>query len=297
MRGDRPSATAILIARSILLSSRDESHRRLVAPGEAEATARILAQRPSAWFDFALHHGWSRRLLFAAEHRLLAGMFAHYLARKRWLEETTCQALDRGVQQVVVLGAGFDTLACRLHRERPAVHFFELDHPATQAPKKRALGPAANLTYLPVDLASDSPAAVLRTCPAFSTNKPTLFIAEGLLMYFPEKRVVALLRELASLTRPPGEMLFTFMGQAPDGSITFRGEHAAVSRWLRWRREPFQWGITRAALPEFLRSLGWRVDPVVDHDGLRTRILAPRGLTNLPLARGECLCHCSILSS
>lgn len=95
-------------------------------------------------------------------------------------------ALARGVTQIIVLGAGFDTLACRLHRGQPAVHFFELDHPATQVPKQQALDPGTNLTFLPIDLATDSPSAVLRACPSFSADKPTLFIAEGLLMYFPE---------------------------------------------------------------------------------------------------------------
>ncbi|MEQ1870931.1 MAG: class I SAM-dependent methyltransferase, partial [Vicinamibacterales bacterium] len=58
----------------------------------------------------------------------------------------------------MVMFAGFDLLAWRLHRERPEVRFFELDHPATQAPKKRKLDAAGNLTFLPVDLATDSPA-------------------------------------------------------------------------------------------------------------------------------------------
>jgi methyltransferase (TIGR00027 family) len=297
MRADQPSSTAVLIARSILLSARDGMRGRLVAPGEAEAAGAILAGQPAAWFDFASRHGWTRRLIFAAEQRLLAGASTHYLARKRWLEQQARAALDRGITQVVVLGAGFDTLAWRLHREKPAVHFFELDHPATQAPKAATLAPSANLTFLAADLAVDSPADLLRACPSFRADRPSLFIAEGLLMYFPATRVATLLHELAALIRPRGELLFTFMAQAPDGSISFRGEHAAVSWWLRWRSEPFQWGCTRVALPEFLRPLGWQAGPVVDHEDLRASILAPLGLAHLSLARGECLCHGSFIQS
>jgi len=290
MHPHRPSATAILIARSTLLAAQDPVRCALVPPG-VEA---LLSALPvvGGWFGFARRHAWARSALGALERLTLPGIITHYLARKRWLELITRRMLARDVTQVVVLGAGFDTLAWRLHREQPSVRFFELDHPATQAPKRQAFGAAANLTFLPVDLAKVSPAAVLRACPVFSDDKPTLFIAEGLLMYFAEARVVVLLRELAALTRPPVEVLFSFMEQAPDGSLAFRGQHPAVARWLRWRNEPFQWGITRAALPGFLRRLGLRCDPVVDHDGLRDQILAPLGLGKLPLARGECLCHC-----
>lgn len=292
MLADRPSATAKLIARCILLSARSPRLQPLVAPGEPEALARILAAcGPAGWFGFSLNQAWARRLLFMVELSLLPGVITHYLARKRWLETAVRASLGRGVRQVVVLGAGFDTLACRLQGERPDVRFIELDHPATQAPKRTALGCATTMTFLAADLATDQPADVLRACPAFATNEPTLFIAEGLLMYFTEKRVAELLGGLAGITRPPAEVLFSFMVRAPDGSIGFRGEHAAIGWWLRRGREPFKWGVAREALPEFLRSCGLRMQTVADHETLRTDILVPRARAELPLARGECLCH------
>lgn len=297
MRANRPSATAKLIARCILLSARSPRLQPLVAPGEPEALTRILAAcGPAGWFEFSANQAWARWLLFKLEHFLLPGVITHYLARKRWLEDTVRAALGRGVKQVIVLGTGFDTLACRLQGERPDVRFIELDHPATQAPKRAALGGTTRTIFLAADLATDLPADVLRACPPFAMNEPTLFIAEGLLMYFPEQRVTELLGGLARLTRPPAEVLFSFMARAPDGSIGFRGEHAAIGWWLRQRREPFQWGVAREALPEFLQSCGLRMQTVADHETLRTEILAPRARAELPLARGECLCHCSTIA-
>jgi methyltransferase (TIGR00027 family) len=297
MRADQPSATAKLIARCILLSARSPRLQPLVAPGEPEALTRILAAcGPAGWFEFSANQACARWLLFKLERFLLPGVITHYLARKRWLEAAVRAALGRGVRQVVVLGAGFDTLACRLQAERPDVRFIELDHPATQTPKRTALGGATALTFLAADLATDSPADVLRACPAFAANQPTLFIAEGLLMYFPEKRVAELLGGLASITRPPAEVLFSFMARAPDGSIGFRGEHAAIGWWLRRGREPFQWGVAREALPVFLQACGLRIQAVADHDTLRAEVLLPRARAELPLARGECLCHCSTVA-
>jgi methyltransferase (TIGR00027 family) len=293
MRGDRPSDTAVLIGRCTLLAARDPVRRPLV-PSGAEIPLSLLLAGHGPWFDFALRHDWTRASLGLLERLALPGIITHYLTRKRWIEDQARQALQRGVTQVVVLGAGFDTLAWRLHRQQPAVHFFELDHPATQSAKRRELVPAGNLTFLPADLSLDSPGAILRACPAFSTDQPTLFIAEGLLMYFPEKEVAALLRNLAKLTtRRPVEFIFSFMAQAPDGSISFRNGSPFIDRWLRWRREPFRWGIARTALPGFLQECGLRIATVADHDDLRAQILAPLDLAGLDLARGECLCHCT----
>jgi O-methyltransferase involved in polyketide biosynthesis len=46
-------------------------------------------------------------------------------------------AIDRGVKQVVILGAGYDGRALRFRT--PGVRFFEVDHPATQIDKLRRL--------------------------------------------------------------------------------------------------------------------------------------------------------------
>lgn len=257
----------------------------------------LTADGGAGWFDFALRHTRTRAALHALERLMLPGIITHYLARKLWIETMVRQSLARGVTQVVALGAGFDTLAWRLQRTHPLIRCFELDHPATQAPKRQILGSTPNLTCVPIDLGRDSPAAALRSCPAFSADQPTVFIAEGLLMYFGKKRVASLLQELAALTRPPADMLFTFMEERPDGTIAFRDEHAAIGWWLRWRREPFKWGIARDALPGFLHPLGLSEVRIVDHALLRTQILAPLDLDKLPLARGECLCACQSLAS
>ena len=293
----RSSSTARLIARSTLLAARDQKRHRLVPAGAvAPLAAMLAADGPALWFKLALHHPGAGALLRRLERTVLPGIITHYLARKRWLENATTAALASGCTQVVVLGAGFDSLAWRLHRDRPGVQFFELDHPATQAAKRAALRVEPNFTFLAADLASVLPGQVLRSCPAFSPARPTLFLAEGLLMYFPEDRVTALLHDLAGLTRPAATVLFSFMAKQPDGSISFQGEHAAVGWWLRRQCEPFRWGIARTDLPGFLRVFGLESRALADHEVLRDKILAPLGLAGLPLARGECLCQCTTLA-
>jgi len=292
MRDDTPSDTARLVARSIVLAAEDERLRSLVAAGEAEVLRRF-PDEGGGWFGWARRWDWARGFFFKAMDLMVPGIVPHYLVRKRRIEVAVRAALAGGARRVVVLGAGFDTLAWRLHGEFPEVDFLELDHPATQQVKRRALGEAANFTYGPVDLVVDSLAACLKPAAGVST----VFVAEGLTMYLREERVAALLRDLSSLAGPAGRVIFTFMEEDDAGSIGFRGQNPLVAAWLKLRSEPFLWGIRRDRLPGFLDSCGLGSAEVLDEVRLREDILVPRGLGEIRLARGECLCLCSPIAN
>lgn len=298
MRSDSPSDTATLIARSILLSARDPELAPLLSPGEEEVTRRMLGTRADGgWFAFAEQHPWARRSLMLAERFLLGGIFAHYLARKRWIEGEVRGAIANGIRQVVVLGAGYDSLAVRLHREFPQVVFYEIDHPATQRSKRESVAPATNLHFLAAELSSELPHEVASSCPDFSCGEPSVVIAEGLTMYFHGGRVKELLRSSAKLAGGEGRVIFSFMEAEENGSIAFRGGNPLIGWWLHLRREPFHWGCRRQDLPEFLRAAGLDIQTVANHRDLRAKVLAPRRAALVRLARGESLCLCHPLRS
>jgi len=288
MRDDRPSDTAMLVARSIVLAAQEDGLRKLVAEGEVKILRRILGEG-GGWFGWALRRVLVRRLFFLVMNLMVPGIVAHYLVRKRRIEAAVRKALAAGASRVVVLGAGFDTLAWRLHEEFPGVEFIELDHPATQGVKRRALGEAKNFSYGQVDLSESSLADSVKVADAAST----VFVAEGLTMYLGEERVAALMRDFASLAGPAGQVIFTFMEEDEAGSIGFRGQNPLVEAWLKRRSEPFVWGTRRDRLPSFLASCGLGNAEIVDHALLRDGILAPHGLGEISLARGECVCLCS----
>jgi methyltransferase (TIGR00027 family) len=253
----------------------------------------MLGQRANGgWFAYAEQRPWAKHALMFAERFLLGGIFAHYLARKRWIEGEVRRAMETGVRQIVILGAGYDSLAVRLHREFPHVSFFEIDHPATQRSKRESLAPAENLHFLPAELSSELPHEVAASCAGFSCGEPSVVIAEGLTMYFHGGRVKELLRSSARLAGSEGRVIFSFMEAADDGSISFRGANPVVGCWLHLRREPFHWGCRRKDLPEFLRTAGLRLQAIANHRDLRAKVLAPRRAPLVRLARGESLCLC-----
>ncbi len=295
MQNSRPSDTAKLIARSILLASQDRKLRALVADGEAEALRRILTtSNRKEWILPLLKLPPVRWLCLGLERALLPGIITHYLARKREIERSVEKAIAEGCSQVVVLGAGYDTLAWRLHEKNPAVRFIELDHPATQKMKRQSLGEAKNLYFRPVDLVAELPSSGLEEFQ--SEDRATIFVLEGLTMYFPPERVAELLQDISNSTANTKHIVFTLMERDKTGSIGFRGENPFIERWLKARKEPFLWGSSREELPEFLKACQIQIDTLVDHDQLRRYQLCPRALENLPLARGEIICNASPLS-
>ena len=286
MQDDTASSTARLIARAILLASRDSQLRKLVAPQEAEISEAILHQSAGhRTFRLALSR-IPRSILLTIERTLLPGIVAHYLARKRKIESAVRKGLLEGNKTVTVIAAGYDTLCLRLRAELPKVNFLEIDHPATQKPKQSAFPKKQNLSLVPADLTKQSIADVLR----FSQLKEeahSVFVIEGLIMYLTETTVQNLFQQVSPYC---GKLIFTFMEKDESGDIGFRGQSPLIASWLKARQEPFLWGITRADLPAFLSKAGFELQQIIGDTELRSEFLTPLNLEHLPLAKGECLC-------
>jgi methyltransferase (TIGR00027 family) len=283
MKEQSASSTALLIARALLLADATPALRPLLVGDTAAITRRLLnAAGPSRGFDFALRHRLARGVAFGIEGLVLPGIILHWLARKSLLHALAREALSAGCCQVVVLGAGLDTLAWRLHGDCAC---FEIDHPATQAIKRRAFtgGPA----LLGADLLDASAAMLLRAEPRYSREQPALFVAEGLLMYLPPARVEELMAELAEFASPGSRFAFTFMEARPGEEPGFHNGRGAINCWLRRRGEPFRWELARADVEAFSARLGWELAALSSPEELRRRFLEPHGLANAPLAVGE----------
>ena len=279
MKDGQPSATARLIARSLLLLSQDPAFASLVPPrseetggwfleacGENPARFRLLAGQP-----------WFRRLLFRVERSTTPGLLVHYALRKRRMEEAVREGLAAGARQVVVLGAGFDTLAWRLHREFPTVSFWELDHPATQKAKRAALAarePLGDLHFATLNLASAGLSEALLSIPAYQVGAATVFAAEGLLMYLEPERVLGVFQDAHEASGPGSRFAFTFLEPQADGRTGFARSSLFVDWWLRRRGEPFRWGLSRGEMEAFLAGRGWRLQETILPSDLRLRYLA-----------------------
>lgn len=289
MREDRPSSTATLIAAATVFLARDARVSDLVPAGAAEWCARCLeALSRLKTVERLSHPGlrWAARL---AERATVPGLLLHFMLRKRWIEEGVRAALAEGCGQVVVVGAGFDTLALRLSREFPGATFIEIDHPATQRYKRLAgegAGAAANLHFIAADLSRVRLQDAL-SGRAYRPEARSVFIIEGLLMYLADAEVGGLFTALRDLQRAGGRVVFTVMEPAPDGRPAFHNATPLVTRLLSRWSEPFKSALSRDDAARFLERFGFRTRALAAAETLRETYLAPSGRGNLTLARGE----------
>ena len=288
MKDDQPSGTARLIARSLVLLSCEPSYPDLVSPQAVEASLWFLAAGGgyAERFRRLANRRWFRKIVYWLEHRTLPGILVHYALRKRCIEAAARRSLEAGTAQIVVLGAGFDTLVLRLHGEYPEASFWEIDHPATQQVKQRALAargkPGDNLRLVPQDLAAGSVKAALAFQSAFRPECDTFFIAEGLLMYLTPEQAAGIFRDIHEYSGKGSRFAFTFLEPQADGRVNFARSSRLIDLWLRLRGETFQWGLRQDEAAAYLQAQGFLLCETLTPAQLRRRFMPGNNSVSSP---------------
>lgn len=236
MNGSRPSLTAHGVA-----LARSQLSRPRTAEGDADAEQRLYAGLQTGLVR-AFRGGGGRGMA----------------ARTRFFDEETLGAVTDGVTQVVIVGAGYDGRALRFRQS--GVRFFEIDHPVTQADKRRrmeSLGVALDhVRFVPVDLMTERIEDLLPPA-GHQCSEASLFLCEGLLLYLSKPAVERLLVGLRSLAAPRSRLVLTNREGAPAGAMRLR---VAAARLLfaaigEPRRSAFEPGETAGLLDR----AGWTV--------------------------------------
>lgn len=191
--------------------------------GAASKTAIMVAAYRglySARPDAACRDPWAAALA-GDEGRAIARAFeARFPHMELWtgmrtafLDELVARQMADGVRQIVLLGAGLDTRAARL--ATPGVQFFEVDHPATQADKRRRLAaldgyPVDAATYAPCDFETDDFLDRLAAVD-FDAAAAALIVWEGVVPYLTEPAVRATLRRVATGCHPDTALAFDYL--------------------------------------------------------------------------------------
>ncbi len=200
MQPGEPSRTALSAARHRAAHQLLEQGRIFNDP----LALPILGENPQSIVDQAQNDVSRRMRIFIA-------------ARTRFAEDVLAAAIARGVTQLVVLGAGLDTFACR-GAYPDALRIFEVDHPATQAWKRQRLADAAiavppGLTFAPIDFERETLSAGLAAA-GFNPARPAFFTWLGVVPYLTPEAVWTTLRYIASL--PHGAHVVFDYSDPPD---------------------------------------------------------------------------------
>ncbi|HEV8630141.1 MAG TPA: SAM-dependent methyltransferase [Thermoanaerobaculia bacterium] len=292
MRRNRPSRTALQIGQAVVLVGGDPEISPLLPAGLVETTVRLLAAsgRVSERKLRRLGEPLYRRVAnFLGDLMGVPGQMLHVALRKRLVTEEVTAALAGGCRQVLVLGAGLDTLALRLAPAHPESTFVEVDHPASQALKQRALARLgtlpANLQLVPLDLGSSDLVAALSAAGAWDASAPGVVVAEGVLMYLEPTAVARLLGQLHAAGGAGSVFLFSYLRRDAAGRLLLGKRPRLAGFSLALGGEPLRWSVGSGELAGFLAAVGWRLE--VERFDLRERYLRPADLAARPLGEIE----------
>ena len=142
--------------------------------------------------------------------KLAPGFHEHLISRTKFIDELIEKSASNGIEQYVILGAGYDSRAHRL--ELPSrLKIFEVDQPEVSDNKlaklPKELPNAENVTYVNIDFSYQSLTEQL-IGSGFDQKKSTIFTLEGVSQYITKEAVSSTIKELASLTRDTNSIFF-----------------------------------------------------------------------------------------
>lgn len=266
----KPSQTALKVGLNIIALSHVEEMKNVLPEGIVKITSELLIKSKATSLRRLEKH-LSPKIVktYKKFDWLLPGQFEVFGYRKAFFEKNVLDAIENGVLQVLVLGAGYDTLCYRLSSKFPNVTFFEIDHPATALRKIdgiNTLGKMNNHHLIPEDLSKKTLSEVLGKNEFWNSTLKTIITAEGLLQYLPPKAVKELFKQCSSNSGDESRVVFTYVCKGPNGKPN-AGPNSRLILWLlKMGGEPWLWATNLAELNELLITNGWQYSPKLTGD-------------------------------
>lgn len=208
--------------------------------------------------------------------RTLPGVLPFTAARTRWMDELLVK-IAPDVDQIVILGAGYDTAFAR-HPELPArLAYFEVDHPSTGAAKKERIARRRDLfddsfdkvRTVSVDFEREDLLERL-VAGGFEPDKATFFVWSGVIPYLERSAVEATLRLIAQT--PPGSHvvadLVAASGMRDPGSSRSLRYFKKLGEAIRFMIDPEDFGA-------LIAPFGLQVESILRGKELRDLYFAP----------------------
>ena len=200
----------------------DESSRTALMVARQRAAHQLLDHGSILDDPFAmkiLHEDEKDVLQFANQHPLASIGRLITAARSRIAEDALSGAVERGIRQLVILGAGLDTFALRNPHGALPIRIYEVDHPATQAWKRERLAEAQIalppwLIFVPVDFEQDDLGEKLLAA-GFPPDSPAFFTWLGVVPYLTEEAIGRTLDYMSSIRN--SEVVFDYL-EPPEAS-------------------------------------------------------------------------------
>ena len=202
-------------------------------------------------------------LIFERVLKHLQPVAAEIICRARYAEDKLEPAIRNGVNQYVLLGAGFDSFALRRPDLAGNVRIYEVDHPLSQRVKKERMEKLvrqipSNLEFVPVDFEKQTLPDALNDS-GFQSGQPAFFSWLGVVQYLPRQSVFTTLESLASLAVSGSELVFDYLLPEDAMGETDKPAMNGLKRFTKRRGEPLASSFSPSDMEQEASRRGFEV--------------------------------------
>jgi len=187
----------------------------------------------------------SNRLRMRIKRKIPTGVYEYLIARTQYFDNLFKDALNKGISQIVLLGAGNDTRAYRFAKQNNNTKIFEIDLITTQNRKKEYLKSKrieipANLEFVSLNFNKDSLEDVLLE-KGFKKSEKTLFLWEGVSYYLESESVKKTLEQIKNISHKESLLAFDYViypnerVKYPNGRVNFSIKEDNLGEFLKQR--------------------------------------------------------------
>jgi methyltransferase (TIGR00027 family) len=232
---------------------------------------------------YAVEFLQNSRLRLMARSHLLSRLMLHLLnrwspgaqemltIRARLVDDLAVDMAAAGLEQIVLLGAGFDAMALRIQEALRTVTVFEIDHPATQAVKRAAfarVGVPANVRFVAVNFEHDDVVVKLREA-GFAPGRRSLIVWVGVTYYLTPSAVERTLQQIAALGGSGTQLVFDYILAEVIKGTTSNRDALSKARRVAQLGEPWIFGLAPSQVRDYLSSFGFKL--IKDYDAMELR--------------------------
>ncbi|MGE5582181.1 MAG: class I SAM-dependent methyltransferase [Bacillota bacterium] len=243
MSNEKTSETAMITASLRALSNYEENEK--VSCNDSLAEIFLPDERKTPLMDKN-----SRTMIKKA---IPKGLYEYVIARTKYFDKVFTEALRNSTDQVVFLGAGYDSRPYRFNNLISKTKLFEVDAKPTQEHKvsllqKNKIAINESLKYVPVDFEKDDLFKALSE-NGFNKLKKTLFMWEGVTFYLSKNTVIQMLRMIKENSSSGSRVCFDFQTIADNSDLIKTG----------LEDETIKFGVENGKIETFVSGNGYFV--------------------------------------
>lgn len=234
-------------------------HQRAARPIVIDPYAQALCGGP---LGFAVRFSLTAELLVRVLLRKVMPVSMCVLMRARYSEQALEAAVDGGVTQYAIIGAGMDSFAFRRPDLLERLQVFELDHPVTQAKKRRRMRKAGleapdRLHFVAADLSKVTPVEALAGS-AFDATQPTFLSLLGVAYYLTSETLAQTARSLSAGLPAGSRLVLDYLLDEESSNPADLGLRKETLAFVERRGEPMRSEYALADMDQLMAAQGFR---------------------------------------